>query len=52
MKIVLTRYIFSDNLSLESKLIESIKYYNMEAKLKTFGYKSSKNIWRLKITVN
>ncbi|MBA2123997.1 hypothetical protein B9J78_03570 [bacterium Unc6] len=39
---VLTKYIFSDTLDLENKLIEFTEYYNKEAKLKTLGYRSPK----------
>ncbi|MEM4368656.1 MAG: integrase core domain-containing protein [Candidatus Anstonellales archaeon] len=39
---VLTKYIFSDIVDLESKLYEFINYYNTEAKLKTLKYLSPK----------
>jgi len=39
---VLTKYIFSDILDKDRKLIEFIEYYNNEAKLKTLGYRSPK----------
>ena len=38
----LTKYIFSDMIDLENKLVEFINYYNEEAKLKTLGYLSPK----------
>jgi hypothetical protein len=39
---VLTKYIFSDTIDLETKLIEFINYYNEEVKLKSLGYRSPK----------